>query len=410
MTTGKTGELFSRNLDFDSMNIATVIEKYAARIRPLARAIHENPELGFEEYEASRLQVELLRQAGFRVTAPCGGLDTAYRAEYGGGGPVFAVMCEYDALPQLGHACGHNLICAAGLAAGLALREFLESSGSGGRVVVLGTPGEETLGGKIILLKNGAFEDVDACILCHPGSVNALDSGDLAVSRFDVAFKGRAAHAAAAPHQGINALDAMNLFFAGIACWRQQLPPGGMVHGIISQGGTAPNIIPEDTEAFFYLRSRDNAIQGVLERRLDDIARGAAVMTGCEYAAVRRPNSYSADRPNPPLREAVLAAMEHFGMRPDREYRSNISTDYADVSLAVPGVNFFFNITGGKPVALHSAEFEQLAATDAAFASAMEAAGVMAAVGIRFLAEPDFRETVSAAGRETNAEEESAEL
>ena len=154
-----------------------------------------------------------------------------------------------------------------------------------------------------------------------------------------MAFKGRAAHAAAAPHQGINALDAMNLFFAGIACWRQQLPPGGMVHGIISQGGTAPNIIPEDTEAFFYLRSRDNATQGVLERRLDDIARGAAVMTGCEYAAVRRPNSYSADRPNPPLREAVLAAMEHFGMRPDREYRSNISTDYV-MFLAVPGSTF----------------------------------------------------------------------
>jgi amidohydrolase len=377
--------------------IASTIRKYAEQVRPVARAIHQHPELGFEEHEACRLQVELLRAAGFRVTTPYGGLDTAYRAEFGTGEPVFAVMCEYDALPQLGHACGHNLICGAGLAAGLALCELMESDGIAGKIVVLGTPAEETLGGKVILLEQGGFEDIDACILCHPASVNALDSGDLAVSRFDVTFRGHAAHAAAAPYLGVNALDAMNLFFAGIACWRQQLPPGGMVHGVISQGGTAPNIIPDYTEAFFYLRSRDNATQGALEVRLDEIARGAALMTGCGYTAVRRPNPYSADRPNPPLREAVLTSMDDLRMNPDREYRSSISTDYANVSLVVPGVNFFFNITGGRAVALHSAEFERLAGSDAAFESAMDAAGVMAAVGLRFLTEPDFRRTVTGA-------------
>ncbi len=377
------------------MNIIDMVEKYAPLVHPVAKAIHENPELGFEEYEAARLQVDLLRDAGFQVTAPYGGLDTAYRAEYGGGEPVFAVMCEYDALPELGHACGHNLICAAGLAAGLALRDFLESADIEGKVVVLGTPGEETLGGKIVLLEHGVFKDIDACILCHPASANALDSGDLAVSRYDVTFRGRAAHAAAAPHRGINALDAMNLFFAGIGCWRQQLPPGGMVHGIISKGGTAPNIIPDHTEAFMYLRSHDNATQETLEKRLLDIARGAALMTGCEFEAVRRLNPYSADRFNLPLRGAVFETMERLGMNPDKEYRSSISTDYANVSQEVPGVNFFFNITGGEPVPLHSTEFEKLAGTESGFASAMNAAKVMAEIGVRFLTDASFRRTVT---------------
>ncbi len=376
------------------MDIAAVIEKYAAQVHPVSRAIHDSPELGFREHEACRLQVELLRRAGFKVTMPYGGLDTAYRAEYGTGGPVFAILCEYDALPELGHGCGHNLICAAGLAAGLAMREYLDTAKIEGRIVVMGTPGEETLGGKVILLNNGAFEDIDGCILCHPGSANALDPGDLAVSRYDVIFKGKAAHAAAAPHQGINALDAMNLFFTGIGCWRQQLPPGAMVHGIISNGGTAPNIIPDHTEAFMYLRSRENATQAGLEKRLRDIAHGAALMTGCGYEFTPRDYPYSADRPNQPLRGEAFAAMERFGMDPVKDYEMNISTDYADVSLVIPGVNFFFNITGGKPVALHSSEFCRLAGTSAAFAAAMNAAKVMAATAIRFLSDPDFRQTV----------------
>ncbi len=378
------------------MEISDTVEQISSLIKPVSDAIHRHPELGFAEHEACRLQLELLRSQGFRITSPYGGLDTAYRADFGIGEPVFAIMCEYDALPEIGHACGHNLICAAGLAAGITARKLMEKYQIPGTVAIIGTPAEETLGGKVEMLRSGAFEGISAVALCHPGPANALDPGDMAVSRYDVTFRGKPSHAAAAPEEGINALDAMNLLFSGIGYWRQQMPKGGMVHGIISAGGNAPNIIPDHTEAFFYLRSRDNATQQRLAERFSEIARGAAIMTGCQYEVTERKNPYSADKPNRPLREAVFSAMEESGMAPFRDFEFSISTDYADVSLVIPAVNFFFDVTGGKPVALHSREFAVVAGSKPAFDGAMKAAAVIAAATLRYLNDSIFRNEVAA--------------
>ncbi|MDD2403400.1 MAG: M20 family metallopeptidase [Victivallaceae bacterium] len=382
------------------MDIEESVRIYAAEIKKISDNIHNNPELGFEEHRACVLQTEYLREKGFIVSTPYGSLNTAFRAEYGQGDLAFAIISEYDALPS-GHACGHNLICAAALAAGVAAQNFLKDNHISGRIVIIGTPAEETHGGKIIMLNHGAFTDINALIICHPHSVYALDPGDLAASRFDIEFTGKAAHAAAAPSSGINALDAVNLLFAGVACWRQQLPPGGMVHGIITHGGDAPNIIPERTKAFFYLRSRDNQIQKELETRFANIAQGAALMTGTELKFNKLPNSYSADKMNQPLRDSVFMTMHQLGMNPLEKYESPISTDYANVSCQVPGVNFFFNIMEDCPAALHSEGFKNAAATDFGFEAAMKAAVVMAKTAIRFLDDAEFRQQVIAAHGKT---------
>lgn len=377
------------------MNIKESIQLCASDIHEISEVIHANPELGFQERQACEWQTNFLCKHGFEIVTPYGSLETAYRAEYGSGTPVFAILSEYDALPS-GHACGHNLICSAALAAAVAVKKAMEQATIHGRIVLIGTPAEETHGGKIIMLNNGAFADVEAFILCHPHSVNALDPGDLAVSRFDVEFIGKAAHAAAAPYSGINALDAVNLLFAGIACWRQQLPPSGMVHGIITDGGDAPNIIPEHTSAFFYLRSRDNKTQQELEQRFSDIARGAALMTGTTLKLTQAPNSYSADKFNQPLRADVFKTMQELELNPLEKYESAISTDYANVSQVIPGVNFFFNIMENGSAALHSEAFKAAAATDYAFAASMKAAEVMAKTALRFFSDPDFRQDVCA--------------
>ena len=367
-----------------------IIDSSQSVFRGISDYIHANPETGMVEYKAAARLVEELGTLGFSVTAPFSSLETAFRAEksFGAGGPHICFLCEYDALPEIGHACGHNLIAAAAVAGACAAAEMMAESALSGTISVIGTPAEEGIGGKVMMLRDGAFEDVDYVLLSHPFAYTAIDPGALAVSRYIIRFSGRESHAAAAPSQGVNALDAVNLLFAGVNAWRQQFPPGGMVHGIITDGGVVPNIIPGSAEAKFYIRSESLETQAAMEQRFTDIVAGAALMTGCEYELDRGDTPYEPTRLNHELSEHVFNLAEALDMNPRRDMPEKISTDFGNVSQQVIGVNFFFGIckesdTNAPP--LHSPGFLAAAATDYAFNQAMKAAAIMATAAINIL-------------------------
>ncbi len=371
---------------------ADSVNKNAPLIRAVSDAIHANPELGFEEFNAVTSQVEILRKAGFTIQNPVGSMATAFKAEFGSGSPTFCLLSEYDALPELGHACGHNLIAASAIAAGLAVKTVMEQKSIPGRLVVMGTPGEETKGGKVVMLTENAFENIDACAMAHPFHVTGLDPGNLAVSRYDVTFFGKSAHAASEPEAGINALDAVNLLFCGINAWRQQLHETSRIHGVITEGGIAPNIIPERASAFFFIRAMDNNIHQTMEKRFENIVKGAALMTGCDYLCSKIPNSYAANIPNEPLNGLVLKLAEQLELKP-QVVSSKISTDFANVTQIIPGVSFFFQATHTQ-ISLHSREFEKAAGNAFAFEQAMLAARVLAITALRYLTDKKLREEI----------------
>lgn len=373
--------------------IQASITEVAPALKQLARFVHTHPELGFEEHEACRRQVELLNQWGFTVEAPCGGIATAYRAVVGSGAPTFAVLAEYDALPGLGHACGHNLICAAALGAGKALADRLRAEGIPGRVVVLGTPGEEGRGGKIDLLQAQAFAGIDAAIMAHPSFHTITWKGSLGVRRIDVTFHGFAAHAAASPEKGRNALDAVMLLFAGINAWRQHLPEDTRIHGIITEGGVAPNIIPDRASCRFYLRANHLDMTEAMTRRFRKIAEGAALMTdtALEICPGGVGRDYLPGNPNVRLNQAFFDVAEILGMNPRIPERGGRgSTDFSDVSHALPGTHVYFGIVD-QNIPLHSLEFAAAAATDLALDRMLLAATALAEVGYRFLTDREFR-------------------
>lgn len=376
--------------------IRTAISQVRGEIRTIADFIHCHPETAFEEKLAAERLTGFLRQHGFAVTAPAGSLSTSFRAEAGKNRPAVAILAEFDALPQVGHACGHNLIAAAALAAGYAVRQVIAEQQLDGAVIVVGTPGEESTGGKLVMLKDGIFDDIDYALACHPFPATLPDQGALAVSRFDVSFHGEAAHAAAAPQCGRNALDAMNLFFAGIAAWRQQLPEHSRIHGVITSGGNVPNIIPDYTAGYFYVRADNLAVHAAMEARLERIAHGAALMTDTEYKLEKRDNSYQPIVVNRPLNRFFIEQAKNFGLTPDPENRHGmISTDFGDVSQRLPGCNWFFKVCNGN-FGLHTEEFRQAAATDFAFDQTMKIAALMAAAAVDLLTDAAFRERVSA--------------
>lgn len=262
--------------------ISSQVEALAPVLLHLSHRIHANPELGHEERQASAWCAELLSEHGFEVTAPFGGLETAFRARavVGRPRPAIAFLAEYDALPGMGHACGHNIIGASAVGAGIALARTLENLGITATVLVDGTPAEETRGGKIPLVEQGFYRDVDVALAMHPYSGSSAGSSCLGVKRMTFSFHGRAAHAAAEPHKGVNALDAVIQTFNNINALRQHVKPDVRIHGIITQGGQASNIVPDFAEAVFSARSADMTYFAEVVGKVIACARGAALATG----------------------------------------------------------------------------------------------------------------------------------
>lgn len=373
------------------------VDSIAPLLKDIALEMHNNPELGLEEFKAVRRQVELFDDWGFEVTSPFAGLDTAYKATYGNGGPVFCFMAEYDALPGLGHACGHNLIATAAVGAGKALANLLEAENIPGTVVVMGTPAEEGKGGKVRMIEQNALDGIDAAMMAHPSDSTATWAGCMGVERFDVSFFGKSAHAAKAPEEGRNALDAVMLLFQGINAWRQQLPEKTRVHGIITDGGTLPNIIPDKASAAFYLRADNNKQIEKMVKRFENIAQGAALMTDCEYEVERRAFGYKSGLPNNTLNKAFFEYASDLAMEPKVPTSiSRASTDFGNVSHEIPGIHIYFRIVEGDEFhALHTIEFAEDAKSDYAISQTVKTAKAMAMVGYRFLTDSKFRNDIA---------------
>ena len=289
------------------------IDEAQGELRDLSLDIHAHPELAYEEEHAHEVLTAFLEARGFAVERGAFGLPTAFRATAGSGTPTVAVLSEYDALPGIGHACGHNLIATSGVATGLAAAEVL---GEGdGTIVVIGTPAEERGGGKVDLIRAGAFDGVDAAMMMHPGGqspqsppgsvrVNAKPN---ALQALRVRYRGKNAHAAGRPWEGLNALDALIHAYNGISLLRQQMRPSARVHGIITDGGQAPNIIPDETEAYFFVRDDVVARLEELKPRVVACFEAAALATGTELELSWQGNPYSDMQNSTPLAETFTA-------------------------------------------------------------------------------------------------------
>jgi amidohydrolase len=372
------------------------VDRWAGELVETADWIRANPELGHQEYQASKRLTEMLRTAGANVEMGTAGMDTAFKAVLAGSGagPTIAVLAEYDALPKLGHGCGHNLIATSALGAGLALTEVLGDLE--GSVWVLGTPAEESAapnaGGKVHMVRAGIFDDVDASIMFHPAAETTMsDERSLAARGFEFYFHGKAAHAAGAPEDGINALDAVVAMYNAVSMLRQQVRSDVRIHGIILAGGAAANIIP-DYAAIRYRTRADDAdyLEGVVQRVIA-CAEGAARASGCRLEWTEYMPPYENTVPNTVLMRLMKSNLESLGLevQSTRRRTSRGSTDFGNVTRVVPGVEARIAITEDWDVPGHSLEFEKAAGTDRGRQAMLAAAKGLAMTAIDLLGRPE---------------------
>jgi amidohydrolase len=375
-------------------DISKAVDALYPPIAVLSRRLHDNPEVAFEEHKSSALLVDFLRKHDFKVEMGVCKLPTAFAARYGAGKPVVAFLAEYDALPGLGHACGHNLIAASSLAAAIACRPAVDALG--GAVAVFGTPGEELYGGKAIMAAAGAFDGVDAAMIAHPGGGSRVLMGTLACENLRVEFRGVAAHAAAAPELGVNALDAMILSFNGINALRQHIRSSERISGVITDGGEAANIIPEHTAATFIVRAADGIHLDALKKRVVDCFTGAARATGAKL-------KYSwGERYEAMMSNVALAKLFHENMRSlghaislGTNTMMYFSTDVGNVSQLVPTIQPLVAIAP-ESVLIHTPRFARAAATEDALRRMLDAAKAMAMTAIDLFTSPETMEKVRA--------------
>jgi amidohydrolase len=385
-----------RELDHLKTRVTDAVDRIAEELWTLALRIHANPELAFKEEKAAAWLTELLEQQGCQVERGVGGLATAFRAVVpgAGDGPTIAVMAEYDALPGIGHACGHNVIATAGAGAGAALAAVAATLTEArlpypGRIVVMGTPAEEGGAGKVKLMEAGLFRDVDAAMMIHPRCGTQVWRPTLGLMKAKVEYFGKAAHAASWPWRGVNALNAVIGLFNALDAMRQHLRPDARVHGVITVGGQQPNIIPEYTAADFYLRSLDKTYLQEVRRRFEAAAEGAATATGCRVEVTVDPTIHDPLRPNPAMAdlfERNLARID-FPVDPDDGQAGYGSTDAGNVSHAVPTIHPY-NRTAPDGVPGHSREFAAHNATPLARAGMVAGAKALALTALDLLAEP----------------------
>jgi len=377
--------------------VCDVIDRRAGELREAADWIHAHPEIGHQEVQAAQRLCDLLRGAGVDVETGTAGMSTAFRAALSGTDgrrPCVAILAEYDALPGLGHGCGHNLIGTSAIGAGLALLEVMpELPGS---VLVLGTPAEESAapnsGGKVHMVNAGVFDDVDAAIMFHPATetVMTLDRS-LAARGFEFFFHGRAAHAAGAPEDGINALDAVVMLYNGISVLRQQLRSDARVHGIILTGGAAANIIPDYAAIRYRTRADDTGYLSEVVERVIACAEGAAKATGCRLEWHEYMPGYENTMPNSVLLDLMVNNLRTLGLtvNTQRKRSGRGSTDFGNVTRRVPGVEARIGITEQVDVPGHSVEFREAAGSERGRRAMLDAAKSLAMTAIDLLAEPD---------------------
>jgi amidohydrolase len=350
------------------------VDRRADLLLEVSHRIHGHPEVVFEETFAADLLASALG-----TEAGAYGLDTAFESRYGSGdGPTVAVICEYDALPRIGHGCGHNVIAAAGLGAGLAAAAVAEEAG--GRLVVLGTPAEEGGGGKVLMGDRWAFEGVDAALMVHPAGSDLTEPDVIAIATWRVEYFGRGAHAAAAPHLGRNALDAMVLGYNGVAALRQHIAPADRIHGVFHRAGDKPNIVPDHTVAEWYVRSATIDTLQLLKDRVRACLQAGADAAGCRMEIHPTCPEYCDLRTNPALIDLYRANSEALGRPladPSPVNRVVASTDMGNVSHWVPSIHPMIALAP-PDVPLHTAEFAGWAGSESGDKAVLEGAKALA--------------------------------
>ncbi|WP_432205241.1 M20 family metallopeptidase (plasmid) [Cetobacterium somerae] len=354
-------------------------------LKELNHYLFENPELGLKEFKARDKHCELLSKYGFFVEKEYCGIETAFLANYVGEkpGPRIAYLAEYDALPEIGHGCGHNILGVSSSAAGILLREYVNIYG--GEVLVIGTPAEETDGAKVAMAKAGAFDNVDIAITVHPtsGDYHLRSTSSQAMEALEFTFKGKTSHAAGSPHLGINALDGVITLFNTINALRQQILTTDRVHGIITKGGEAANIIPDLAVANFYVRSRNKKELDILLEKVLNCAKAAALSSGTKLEIRNYETSFLDLITNKKLMKIYEESLKEIGIKEIKDSEESGSTDAGDVSHICPTIHPYMPLY--KNVISHSKKFAQSTIEDGAYKGMEEAVLAMVLTGIKLL-------------------------
>lgn len=376
---------------------ALAIEEALPGLIELSEQLHDDPELGFEEFRAAERVATYLEAAGFEVERNACDLPTAVIGTYGHGDLTIAVIAEYDALPGVGHACGHNLIATIALGAAVGLAAICDEANL--TVKVLGTPAEEGGGGKVVMLERGGFDGVHAALMAHPWSFDRLESACLAVDHFDVAFEGRTAHASAAPSEGINAGDAMVISQVALGLLRQQLPEGDQLHGIVTEGGEAANIIPGHVTGRFMCRSRTIEGLGALVPRVRACFEAGALASGTTVAIESLAPNYSHLEQDPDLLAAYRRHAEARGRRFELDDEGaplpTYSTDMANISLAIPSIHPLIGLETNGAVN-HQPEFAAACVGPSANQALFDGAVALSLTGLDAATTPSLRQRLQA--------------
>ena len=371
---------------------ASVIEEIDARCHQLSELslkIHSNPELGFQEVKAVMWLTQYLKENGFSMEQGICELATAFRGSYGQGKPAIAILAEYDALPNLGHACGHNLIAACAVGAGIASKPAIDQFG--GSILVIGTPAEELYGGKAIMADRGAFNNLDIAMMVHPGVHDTATTQSLACLALQVEFFGKAAHAAARPEAGINALEAMLQSFTAINSLRQHIKDKARIHGIITDGGEAANIVPAHSAGTFLVRAEDDTYLDELKQRVINCFIGAATASGARLEYKWGDIYYAPLRNNLTLARLFSQNMQSLGRKvklsdPGKAFGS---TDMGNVSQLVPCIHPSVAIAPME-VVTHSPQFASAAASEAGIHGLLDAAKALSMTVVDLVANPEI--------------------
>jgi amidohydrolase len=364
------------------------VETHREQLIGLALKIHSNPELGFHEVKAAGWLTQFLEENGFIIKRGVYQLPTAFEASYGKGRPAIAVLAEYDALPDVGHACGHNIIATCAVGAGVASRVAVDQVG--GSILVVGTPAEELYGGKILMAERGAFSDLDAAMMVHPGTVDTATTEALACQTLDVEFFGKAAHAAAKPEEGINALEAMLQSFTAINSLRQHIRSTARIHGIITDGGEAANIVPAHSAGNFIVRAMDIEYLAELKEKVLNCFIGAATASGARLQYKWDNVCYAPLLNNLTLARLFIQNMGSLGRKvslsePEHAFGS---TDMGNVSQLVPSIHPTVAIADNE-VIVHSPEFASAAASERGVKGMLDAAKALAMTVVDLLVSPE---------------------
>jgi amidohydrolase len=378
-------------VDIDELKaqVSSQIDARRHQLNELSLRIHSNPELGFQENKAVAWLTQYLEENGFSIERGICELPTAFRGSYRKGKPAIAILAEYDALPKLGHACGHNLIAASAVGAGVASKLAIDRFG--GSILVIGTPAEEVEGGKAIMAQRGGFDNLDIAMMVHPGVLDTAATQALACQALEAEFFGKAAHSAARPEAGINALEAMLQSFIAINSLRQHIGDKARIHGIITDGGEAANIVPAHSAGVFLVRAKNNIYLDELKQKVINCFIGAATASGARLEYRWGDVSYAPMRSNLTLARLFRRNMQSLGRKVRLTDPSSGfgSTDMGNVSQLVPSIHPEVAIAP-KEVSTHSPQFASAAASEAGSQGLFDAAKALAMTVVDLVASPEI--------------------